>query len=673
MSPTHLYSTTNNNGEARELFYNVPHEIELLMYLGAAITALIVIFGTIQLLRVWFSGKRELSFFGMIKRALRNMFRPKEIKLLLGSRISRKGAYSLLMHWLILLGIIGLGIGTTLHAIHGDIYPFIYDELYDIFVFFTDISGLLLVIGTVMAIFRRYVLWRGSFEHEDLMDGVILVGLLFLGLSGFLIEIVRIAATNPAYEDWSIIGTPLAAIFEGIDSELLEQIHLVAWVLHIFVAYVVLAYLPYSKLFHMFGSIGSILLLDPKRPKGLLKYSEGGIHYNTDLTFEQLIQLSACVECHRCNNACPAHESGEPLSPMLVVRDLNRMVYKNLFRIKHEKMDLHSTNPGIASETLWACTTCRACEEECPTMVQHMDIVAGMRAHLVEEGSNVPETLIDTMKSLFKNGNLFGQPKKLRFAWAEDLQIPLLKETESKTLLYVGCTGCYDPRNQKAARELVNVLRALKIDFGILGKKEKHDGDTARRLGEISLFEKLMADNTKAMNKAGVKKIITFSPHSYNTFLNEYSDLDTDVEIIHYTKVLADALAAGKLEFNGKEEIQVTFHDPCYLGRYNEDYETARQVLEAIPGIKLVEMPNTKSNSFCCGGGGGGMFQESKVGARPSEIRVKEAVSTKSKVLVTACPFCTSMFTDAAKSTQSEIEVKDLVEVIAERLKQPAE
>jgi Fe-S oxidoreductase/nitrate reductase gamma subunit len=656
----------------RELFWKIPTVIEYLTYLASFIVAIIVLVAAIQTLRIWFSGTRDLSLLAMIRRAVRNLFRFEEIKLLMGSKIQRKGPYSTIMHLLIMGGILGLGLGTVIQTVHGDIYAFLYDDLYKAFSFFTDLAGVMLIIGATMALIRRYGTWKGFFSQDRRSDFVILWSILFIGLSGFLVEGFRIAAMgNPDYEIWGFGGYTIAQIFveANIEVKTLETLYLLAWILHIVVALALVAYLPYSKLFHMFAGIGNILLMDHARPKGQVVFPTEGVTTTQSLSFQQLMQIQSCVECHRCHDVCPANTSGEPLSPMLLIRELRNKSFGSFRFGGTPDNSLHGTN-GINPEALWACTTCGACQEECPLMIQHIDLIVGMRAALVLDGEEVPSTLTDCLQSGFRYGNLLGGAKRKRFDWAADLEIPHVKDTQSGILLYIGDQASYDPRNQRVARAFVQILRATNTEFGILkAKEEKNDGDTPRRLGEASMFEILANDNIKVMKKAGVTKIITISPHAYNIFQNEYPALGADFEILHYTQFLANAINEGLLQFNNHESKRIAFHDPCYLGRYNNDYVSGRTVLKALPGIELVEMPMTKDRSFCCGGGGGGMFREGTAETRPSQIRFQHAMDTNIDVLATACPFCLSMLEDAAKMVStSKIQVQEVSEIVMERM-----
>ena len=338
---------------------------------------------------------------------------------------------------------------------------------------------------------------------------------------------------------------------------------------------------------------------------------------------------------------------------------------------------------GLTEDVLWACVTCYACTNACPHLIGHVDMIVGMRASLIEEG-NVPSTFTTMLESVYQYGNVWDQPKRDRTNWLKDGKLPKIKKSDSKLLWLPGDTLAYDPRNQKVARATYEIFSKSGLDYGTFGDAEKNDGNEMRRLGEEALFQMLAEDNIKMYQKRDVKRIITSSPHAFNTIKNEYPEYGGEFDVVHITTFLLEMIEDGRIKFNSDLDYEVTYHDPCYLGRYNDEYESPRKIIEKLPGVTFREMPNHGQFSYCCGGGGGNMFRETPewIETRISEKRVLEAKDTlgspniqsaggsPKKVLLTACPFCTSMLTDALKTQQleEEFEVMDLVELVNEAM-----
>jgi Fe-S oxidoreductase len=323
------------------------------------------------------------------------------------------------------------------------------------------------------------------------------------------------------------------------------------------------------------------------------------------------------------------------------------------------------------SELIWQCTTCDACVRRCPEGVRPPDIIVSYRSRMVENGQT-PQTISDTLNHIYKRSNPWGSPRMERANWTKDLKIkPMAKGT--KFLYYVGCAPSYDPRNQRVARALVSILTKAGVDFGILGNDERCCGDSARRLGEEGLFQLLAEENSKIFEEHGAERVVTTSPHSYHVFKNEYPQLRPAYqlkEVWHYSQVLEMLLKQGKLAFADGPSLRVTYHDPCYLGRHNGIYYPPRAILNALPGIELIEMARNRERSFCCGGGGGRMWVETSEEERLSTIRLKEALATGAQCLITACPFCTINFEEAVGTlnAQDSIQVMDLAELVSARL-----
>ncbi|MFQ5978994.1 MAG: (Fe-S)-binding protein [Candidatus Heimdallarchaeota archaeon] len=695
--------------ETRETFFEFGDLTSLvkwgIFYPMTFVVTVIFIIGFLRLARVWYQGQNAIPLWKLPFVLLRRIFVWKRTKTATGSKILQRGAYSWIMHTSMMVGFLGLVLVTTLLSIHEWLFDheLLVDGIYFWWSIAGEIFGILFIIGTIMALLRRYIFQKDSFTEAKTVDSLILWLFLLLGISGFLAEALRLAALSqkpdgiPDFEIAGFVGYFLAIPFEGLDYDLLRFLIQVNWFFHVILAGILLVYLPYSKLAHMIIG-GMHILLASDTPPGTVDFPEEGISKINDLTFQQLISLDACLECHRCHNACPATRSEEHLSPMLLIKDLQYAAHSayGLRSVLSTMRPSQKSNPlqksihgsygrkGITPEVLWACTTCRACVYECPVSIDHLDLIVGLRAHLVEEGQLSGKPLTDALDSIVENGNIWGQPKRDRPNWLKrlDFEIPHVKETTSKILWYVGDTASFDPRGQQSAIAFAKILKAANIEFGILGKDEAHDGDSSRRLGEAALLEMMAKKNLKKFRKLGVKKIICTSPHAYNTFKNEYPAIGaSDAEVVHYTQFLADLISAGKLKFTEKVEPKrrVTFHDPCYLSRYNNEIKTVRKVLRALPSVEVFEMEDHGKQSMCCGGGGGGMFRETNVDFRVSELRVLQVLQTPARDIVTVCPYCLNMLTDATKTIVDKVDHEilgeaplnalDLAELILEAMK----
>jgi len=361
--------------------------------------------------------------------------------------------------------------------------------------------------------------------------------------------------------------------------------------------------------------------------------------------------LKLCYQCGMCTAACPW----------------------NLVRSFIVRRIMHQAQLGLAdfeSEEMWMCATCRACVQRCPRGVEIIDIMRALRRAIVGLGiAKVPDSLRIAVKNIAGVGNPLGEPSEKRTDWAKDLGVKTF--TEGTEILYFPCcVPAYDPTIQKVARATVNILKKAEVDFGILGVKETCCGESVRKAGNESLFQSLAQSNISAFQEAGVNKIVTTSPHCYNTFKNEYPQFGGDFEVIHFSQYLAELIKQGRLKFTKGLNKKVAYHDPCYLGRHNGIYDEPRQVLENIPGLELVEMLNYRENSLCCGGGGGRIWMETKKGERFSDLRVEQAVEVGASILAVACPYCMLNFEDSVLTSDKGdiIEIKDIAKLVQEAL-----
>ncbi|MBI3950486.1 MAG: (Fe-S)-binding protein [Acidobacteria bacterium] len=550
--------------------------------------------------------------------------------------------------------------------------------------FILEVWGTLVLIALMSAAYRRFILppvgLKQSRDAALILALIASVMITFLLSSGF-----QMVATDHPSSWWRPIGTVLAAWFEGggLPASTASSLYLVMWWGHMLIVLGFLAYLPQSKHLHLLMAPFSIYLTDLK-PKGRLASEELPATNSQSLdlrefTWRELLTSLACAECGRCDRACPAFNSGSALSPQTLVHHVKEHVLEAGPVLLSGDPNGNSYRPlleGIISpEEVWACTTCYACMERCAIRNEHLPLIIRLRRFLIGQGK-VDNKLQDTLTSLTRYGNSFGQSDRMRARWSQGLPFKIkdARKEPVQYLWFVGDYASYDPRVQEVTRTVARLFHAAGLDFGTLYEAERNAGNDIRRVGEEGLFELLAERNIAALSRCTLRRIVTTDPHTYNTLKNEYPDLGTCYPISHYTEVLWQLIQEGRLPLKSKLNTRATYHDPCYLGRYNGIYEEPRQVLKAL-GVEVVEMPRHRQNGYCCGAGGGRIWMEETPGIkeRPADSRIREAVSVPGvQALVVACPKDLVMFQDATKTTGNEgkIAVKDLSQLIWEAMGQ---
>jgi Fe-S oxidoreductase len=402
-----------------------------------------------------------------------------------------------------------------------------------------------------------------------------------------------------------------------------------------------------------------------------------GVSQLQDFTWPQLLDFDACTECGRCQAVCPAYVAGMPLSPKRLVLDLRDYMTDQTGALLangngHQMDDLQMVGDVIRHDTLWSCTTCRACVFECPVLIEHVDTIVDMRRYLTLMMGNIPGTGALGLQNLNRTGNPWGQPPTARDEWARGLDVPVMADRgEVDVLWWVGCAGAYDERNQKISKALVRIFNAAGLDYAILGQEETCNGDPARRLGDEYTFQMMAQQNVETLRQYKFKRIVTACPHCFNTLANEYPHFGGSWQVVHHSQIIRQLIRDGDLKLTRSVDDTITFHDSCYLGRCNNIYDAPRDVLASIPGVSLVEMPRAREQGLCCGGGGGGMWLEVHGERRIQEIRLEEAESVNPTVVASACPFCMLMFDLGSKTLsfdQKNIALSDIAELVAESM-----
>ena len=649
-----------------------------------------------------------------------------------------------LAHTLIYFGFLVLFFTTTVVFIDNDLGLRIYNGGFYLGVtVLSDLFGLGLIIGCLLAAHRRYIS-RLDKLHNRFADGFFLWSLIALCLQGFILEGLRIHATGDPWAHYSPIGNLFANFFWSISLSATKSLHAIIWWLHAINVFVLLALLPYSKLFHIVASSANIFFRENGQPAGALRspgdlevlmQSESedfsvGLGTIKDYTWKQRLDLDACTSCGRCQEVCPAYGSGKPLSPKWVILDTrnhmlalnadgaleqgalpthaksldgsllhtlllssaglnkqsdggysvagefrgaNTAVQNSLHRLAKSADDLIAGDV-IDPLTFWSCNTCYACVEACPVGINHVDQIVGNRRHMALMRGEIPSEAQATLRALETRKNPYGPPSE-RMKWADGLDVPVLKAGDSVDYLYwVGCVSAYDPRKQKIARSLVQLMRQAGLSFGVLGNDEGCSGDPARRLGEENLYQSLAKYNIELLKQVQFRVLVANCPHCFNTIRNEYPQFgnlgaDRRPEIIHHSALLKRLIASGQIALKDNQQ-ELTFHDPCYLGRYNDEYDAPRDSLIAIGGTKIKEMERSRNKAMCCGAGGGHFWMDLKLGERVNVQRVNQAAETGAPRIASACPFCLQMLEDGVKLTDREgqIDVRDIAEIVLENL-----
>jgi Fe-S oxidoreductase len=667
----------------------------------------------------------------------------KVVSLVLGQRKVLEDPLAGILHVFFLYGFLILGIGHTEIVLEGLTafrkafggQPFTYSQvlpasLNALYHLSQDLLAAAVLVASTIALVRRFSgrvarLMPRSHDAENILWFILALYVTFFLFVGSSVLVTQKLAADPSPIPYQPVSSLVAAALSSLSLPAAEGLRGVAWWAHVLVFLGFAAYIPLTKHMHLVFATPNIWFFRRKRfglPPAIdfEKTEKFGIDRVQELPWKSLLDSFACTECGRCNAVCPAHATGKPLMPMKVLHDVKvNLRYENGADILKFRDGLGRPLPGraedeagFASKTplvakaaierkdpaavradgaylgvngqihvdeAWACTTCAACVQVCPVLIDSVPgTLIGLRQSLVMMESEFPQEAQTAFKGMEVQGNPWGMGQDRRLEWSAGLDVPVMAEVKERDpartleyLFWVGCAGATDPRARKTQQSLVRILNAAKVDFAILGTEEKCTGDPARRMGNEYVFQQLAQANIETFRKYRFRKILVTCPHCLNSLGKDYRELGGRYEVVHHSQLLAELLAAGRVPLDlarDKEEL-VTFHDPCYLARYNGTVEPPREILVRV-GAKPVEMAKSRENGFCCGAGGGRVFMEETIGKRVNVERTEQALATGATTVAVGCPFCMTMMTDGtkAKNVEDQVRVKDLAELVAERL-----
>jgi Fe-S oxidoreductase/nitrate reductase gamma subunit len=655
----------------REIYWNVGHGAVGPMYLFAALSLALCGWGFYRRLPVYRLGKALDRLDQLPRRVgvfLKDSFG--QLRVLL---VRLPGTLHAGFFW----GFLLLFIGTLLVMLQADFTDplfslrFLSGTFYLVFKVVLNGAGLVAIATLAGFALRRFVFTPVQLQtgKDDYLSHLLLFSIL---ITGFLLEGIRMAVTelpvDPVLARFSYGGLPVALLLEGKDPGELRALHAGLWWFHLGLSLSFIAAIPSTKLRHLFLTGANYLFTD-LRPKGSIdtidledeSAQSYGVAHLPEFAWKDIYDSDACTACKRCQDRCPAWATAKPLSPMIVVQQIGEVAFNR------PDADLVDT---VTRDVLWACTTCRACQEICPANIEQVNKILEMRRNLsLMRGEFPGDEVTAAMGHYEVNGNPFGLAYAARGEWSAGLDVTVLGEGGQADLLYfVGCFASFDRRNQAVARAFVRICSAAGIRVGILGKEETCCGEPPRKLGNEYLYQSQARANIEAMQRYGVTRVVTTCPHCFNTLARDYRDLGFQAQVEHYTTFLERLTGEGKLPLEPLP-LDCSYHDSCYVGRYGEIYDEPRAVL-ARAGASVREMAASGKESFCCGGGGGRILAEEKIGSRICESRLSMAVGTGAPLLVSNCPFCLTMFEDGIKTGgfEGKVRVRDLAEVVAERI-----
>jgi len=639
-------------------------------YIWLAIATAVFGYGVWRHVKLWRKGKPEVVFDKpvlRIKLFFKNVLGQGRV---LRKRRERdpkpKSLYAAWMHGLIFYGFLALFFGTTIVALKDYHIVDLYHGWFYAFVKVTcQLGGVSLALGLFLGIVRRSKK-STPFVHSSGYT-ILYVFLLLLVLEGFLLQGFRLAfETNPPDKMWAFVGVLFSYLFpKDISPQGANQFYTGVWYFHMLTTMGFVASVPYTRALHIVTASLNLYtqrltppVLLPKMDFENAEQEYFGVQTVKDFSWKDLLSFDTCTDCRRCTDICPANAVGKPLDPRAVILKMRDSMLV--------EAQLYETGV-ITHDEIWACTNCGGCVNECPVGIDQLRTIMQLRRYQTLTLGEIPKTAGKAVENIKQYQNPWGLPQRDRFEWAKNLDVPIITDDspEVEYLYYVGCAGSYDAGNQKVARSVVQILKQCQVSFAVMGKAEKCTGEPVRRLGDEYSFSELATSNVEQLNKLKFKKIVTHCPHCFSTLKNDYQDFGGHYEVYHHSQLLSELYRSGKLVMPHTVSKEVTFHDPCFLGRHNGEYEAPRKLLEAVAGLRLVEMEQSRQTASCCGMGGGNMWYESEGGSKIVENRLQHVSKTGAKTLVTGCSYCMINFKSAfaQMSETKDLEILDLAEV----------
>jgi Fe-S oxidoreductase len=684
----------------REEYWNIGYPfLGALVYITIAIAFGALVWGFYRRYRIWNLG-RPMSDLGDWDSRIMRSITLFGLDIFGHRRFIKREIYPGVMHFMLLWGAIILLIATSLGAIEANWHKFIasgagfefptsYIRVQTSLIW--DMGGVMFLMGVGMAVYRRVILRPDRINN--LFEDLWFLGLLSsLAVTGFLVEGLRIGATNPSMPWAEPVGNLVALMYGavGMTTYGMEVTHFVLYWLHVgtWTSILVLGAVKFSKFSHIFVSpVNAFLRSD--RPLGALRPMEDlevlmdqgkslGARDITDFTWKQLLDFDSCTNCGRCQDQCPAYASGKSLSPRKIVQDLRTFTGTRGLQILEARKNGEEAVDAVPlmvdyvdRDAVWSCLTCRACMEACPVFIEHIDSIVDLRRYMTMEENDVPATAMTALESIQQRGHPWRGTTFSRTDWTEGLEVPIMGEQEQpdeiEVLYWVGCTSALEQRGQAIPRAMAALLNAAGVKYAVLGPEESCTGDPARRMGNEFLYQTMAQQNIETLNSYGVKRVIASCPHCFNTIKNEYPQLGGEYEVVHATQFVNELIQNGRLVPQNPIDTSIAYHDSCYLGRHNRIFDEPRQIISAIPGLRVVEMEQRRERGFCCGAGGGRIFME-EPGVKVNHMRTDHFLKTEAETVGLSCPFCLQMFNEGigAKGMTEQKKAKDILEILAE-------
>jgi Fe-S oxidoreductase/nitrate reductase gamma subunit len=655
----------------REIMWNVSHVP--IFYAVFVLSMAVFGFGVYQRIRCWKAGRSDDAGLSELKERL--LFTLKEV---FSQKRVRRKRFPGLIHVFVFYSFLVLLLTTTVVFLDYDFGTAFFRGLTYVFLTIAaEIGGVFVLLGALVALWRRHVRRPPTLEAPA-ADTVMFSLLALIIVTGFAVEGLRIDVAGDPWREFSFVGNALSGLASPLDPKTGAGLHAVLWWTHSVLVFLWIAAIPYTRFLHIL-TLPTNAFLAKRKPAGELARvdldallesedfdEEGfriGIDTTRDLTWKQRLDGDACVVCGRCEEGCPAVAAGQSLSPKKLIVSMRDMVHSERRHEDAEDGGREIVGNAFDADFLWQCLTCLACTQECPAFITHVDTLLEVRRNEVTMKGKAGAGVSRTLRAMETQGNPFGS-QITRGNWVESLGVPILGEGDACDVLYwVGCLTTFDEDKRRIAEQLIELLGKSGIDFALLGKAEVCCGDPARVCGAENLFQTTAKSQVEALNRRKFKKILVSCPHCYNALKNEYPQFGGHFDVVHHSEFLRDLLRSGELSPAKPGAGRTVYHDPCYLGRYQGIYDAPREVVRRGSDSPPVEMERCRERSFCCGGGGGHFWMETKEGERIDTLRIQQVMDSNADTLVTGCPYCFHMLSDAIKAMklENEIRIVDLV------------